>query len=126
MKINPGRHNFQIVFRSTCHFQTLFLSVTLGERIHFIASSRQKISVCPKRIQHFQEEGDNHIFTRMRDSLRKLLSGSSSLKLECLDACTLISETLGGVKSPPKYCPTYRRVSISNTFHRKTPVLCQY
>ena len=40
MKINPGRHNFQIVFRSTCHFQTLFWSGTRGERIHFTASSR--------------------------------------------------------------------------------------
>lgn len=54
MKINPGRHNFQIVFRSTCHFQTLFLSVTLGERIHFTASSMQKISVCPENIPCFQ------------------------------------------------------------------------
>jgi hypothetical protein len=51
MKINPGRHNFQIVFRSTCHFYSR-LKYNLGEQIHFIASSQQKISVCPKRTLH--------------------------------------------------------------------------
>lgn len=98
MKINPGRHNFQIVFRSPCHFQTLFLSVTLGERIHFTASSRQKISACPKRIQWFRKEGDSRIFMRIRASLGKFLSGSSYLNLEGLDACLLISEDPGGLE----------------------------
>lgn len=85
MKINPGGHDFQIVFRSTCHSQALFLCRTLGERIHFIAPSQQKISVCPKE-QRFRRKVDNHIFMSIRGRLRKLLLESSYLKPKDLNA----------------------------------------
>lgn len=104
MKINPGRHNFQIVFRSTCHSQALFLCRTLGEQIHFIAPSQQKISGCPKE-QCFGRKVDNHIFTSIRGCLCKLLLESFYLKAKDLNAILSFHRPQKKKMSPASHQP---------------------
>lgn len=122
MKINPGGHNFQIVFRSTCHSQALFLCRTLGEQIHFIAPSQQKILVCPKE-QCFGRKVDNHIFTSIRGCLCELLLESSYLKVKDLHAVLSFHRPPKKKMSPASHRPHKHRCVFMNFSQENTPYI---